>query len=642
MSKRVRHRTATILVVLLFLLTTLASSPVSSDIMSDIQEPLPQFRSGLANLGEVKGGAPLNNSTLWEVETDAPVLSSPVVTGDRVYVGTMDGELLCLNAFTGHQIWSVDLGMAIESSPAVSEGRVYVGSDSGDLTCLDATDGTIIWTATTNGEIKSSPKVVEDRVYVGSNDFNMYSFDIEDGTEVWNFSTHGYLYSSPAVVNDRIYFGSCDGNMYSIDATTGLEMWAFHSAYCPASPAVTDDLVIFGAYDQMIHYLNVTTGEEVLNVTGTVSDIYSSPGVYTAKHRPYQNLPWVFIADNSGKVIAINETGQVFWNRSHEGGITSSPIISTFGNESNDFTNPFIIYGDQAGFLHGVMIDIPPGLWTVDPPIAWDIKLGTSIQSSPFLYHERVYVGVEREGGKGAVVCIGSSTPEGEMWIEVLDVPEISEGTIDIHVVVHGAPIEDLTVEIEYQGTTEDATFDPVEGYWSASTEAKPPEEWQRVDVLARVDGVVLALEQVNTMVLIEGWDSLDIVVDRPSKGSYVDGLFRVEGTATSNYTIDELVVRWDDNEDHWNVLDSGNFQDGSWNITIDTQGLEDGKHTLWVLGHDEYRDGAASITVFVGEEDEATPVKLSDIAFVIFFILLLVYFVRTKPARVSEDPSKR
>ena len=639
MSKRVRHRTATILVVLLFLFSVFTSSPVSSDDVTGLQEPLPRFRSGLANLGEVSGGAPLNNSTLWEVETDAPVLSSPVVTGDRVYVGTMDGELLCLNAFTGREIWSVDLGMAIESTPAVSEGRVYVGSDSGDLTCLDAIDGTIIWSATTDGEIKSSPAVVGERVYVGSNDFDMHCFEIADGSEVWTFSTDGYVYSSPAIVDDRIYFGSCDGNMYSLNATTGVKLWAFHSAYCPAAPAVTEDLVIFGAYDQKVHYLNLTTGVEVLNVTGTVSDIYSSPGVYTAKYVPYQNLPWVFIADNSGKVIAINETGEVFWNRSHEGGITSSPIISSIG--PSPFEDPFIVYGDQAGVLHGLRIDIPPWLWETGDPIDWDIKLGSSIQSSPVLYHERVYVGVERQGGKGAVVCIGSPTPEGEMWIKVLQIPEVREGIIDIHVEVFGAPAEDLTVEIVYEGTTESATYDEAQHYWYASTEAKPPEDWQRVDVLARVDGVVLAVEQVYTMVLIEGWDSLDIVIERPKEGSHMDGLFRVEGMATSNYTIDSLLVRWDDREDHWNVLESGQFQDGSWNITIDTQGLEDGEHTLWVLGRDEFRDGAASITLYIGE-DEATPVKLSDITFVIFFILLFVYFLRTKPARVSEDPSKQ
>lgn len=638
MSARVRHRTATILAVLLILISLIASSPVSSDDVTGLQEPLPQFRSGLANLGEVPGGAPIDNSTLWEVGTDAPVLSSPVVTGDRVYVGTMDGELLCLNAFTGHEVWSVDLGMAIESTPAVSEGRVYVGSDSGDLTCLDATDGTIIWNATTNGEIKSSPKVVGDRVYVGSNDFDMHAFDIADGTEVWSFPTNGYLYSSPAVVDDRIYFGSCDGNMYSLNATTGEKVWSFHSAYCPASPAVTDDLIIFGAYDQMVHYLNLTTGEEVLNVTGTVSDIYSSPGVFTTKYRPNQQLPMVFIADNSGKIIAINEEGEVFWNRSHEGGITSSPIIST---GSSTIDNPFIIYGDQAGVLHGVAIDIPPWLWVTGDPYEWDIKLGSSIQSSPFLYHERVYVGVERSGGKGAVVCIGSSSPQGEMWIKVLQVPEIREGIIDIHVEVYGAPVEGLVVEIVYGGTTETATYDEAHQYWSASTEAKPPEDWQSVDVLAKVDGVVLASEQVNTMVLIEGWDSFDIVVDTPKEDAYVDGLFRVEGTATSNYTINDLVVRWDDQEDHWNILDSGDFQDGSWNITIDTQGLEDGEHTLWVLGHDEFRDGADSITLYIGEEEDS-PVKLSDIAFVIFFILLFVYFLRTKPARVPEDPSKQ
>ena len=89
----------TILVVLF--LTSLFALPASSADGNPLQEPAPFFRGSLANLGAVSGSAPVNNTLLWSKEVEGSVQSSPVVVDGRLFVGTMGGEVLCMNAYSG-------------------------------------------------------------------------------------------------------------------------------------------------------------------------------------------------------------------------------------------------------------------------------------------------------------------------------------------------------------------------------------------------------------------------------------------------------------------------------------------------------------------------------------------------------------
>jgi outer membrane protein assembly factor BamB len=54
---------------------------------------------------------------------------SPVIAGDALIVGTMDGRLVVLALADGRQRWSYEIGGPIAGSPAVAAGMVIVGSD---------------------------------------------------------------------------------------------------------------------------------------------------------------------------------------------------------------------------------------------------------------------------------------------------------------------------------------------------------------------------------------------------------------------------------------------------------------------------------------------------------------------------------
>ena len=345
-------------VIIILVLVMLIMAPYVGSVLAET--PAPMFRNNLARTGRSPESPPVNNTTLWDYRTEDPVKSSPVVADRRVYVGTMGGEILCLDAFTGQRVWSYRVQGGVESSPAVWEDKVYVGSDDNYVYCLDASDGSLVWSAATMGEIKSSPAVRDGLVYVGSNDFSVHCLDAHDGDQVWTFATDGYVYSSPAIHGDIAYFGSCDGNMYAVNATTGDLLWNYTADFCPASPAIVEDWVIFGAYDGYVHYLNRTDGKRVHRVPVRFSEIYSSAGIfeYRMQDEPY---PWVFVATTAGKMVGIGPWGNELWNRSHPAGITSSPVIAQDPREKYD---PILVYGDEGGTLHCIEIH---NSWTGRP-----------------------------------------------------------------------------------------------------------------------------------------------------------------------------------------------------------------------------------------------------------------------------------
>ena len=66
-------------------------------------------------------------STLGEID------SSPVICGDKVVFGSLDGIIYMIRLSDGSKVWSYETGQAITSSAAVAKGMVIIGCDDGYL-----------------------------------------------------------------------------------------------------------------------------------------------------------------------------------------------------------------------------------------------------------------------------------------------------------------------------------------------------------------------------------------------------------------------------------------------------------------------------------------------------------------------------
>lgn len=74
----------------------------------------------------------------WSFVTDGMVDASPVVVGDRVYVGclSLPGEFYVLDLKTGKKVQQITLDGGVSGSVAVGPDCILVGTDKGSVFCL--------------------------------------------------------------------------------------------------------------------------------------------------------------------------------------------------------------------------------------------------------------------------------------------------------------------------------------------------------------------------------------------------------------------------------------------------------------------------------------------------------------------------
>ncbi|MBI5833800.1 MAG: PQQ-binding-like beta-propeller repeat protein [Armatimonadetes bacterium] len=255
------------------------------------------------------------------------VWSSPVVAGDRLYLATGAGEVICLSRADFAPLWRRSLGGLVTSSPLVAEGALYLGSRGGAVYALDAADGALLWRFQTGGEVSSSPALSAGTLLVGSGDRRLYALDARSGEERWSLETSGAVDSSPTVAGDAVVVGSFDGCVYSARLADGKLNWR-----CPlggwvhSSAAVSDDTVYIGTVNYprtltpRFAWLDLRSG--AVKASFDMPDaVYSSPTLWDAL---------VLVGCRDGKLYAFDRTGrqsQPLWTFATGDHLHASPVV---------------------------------------------------------------------------------------------------------------------------------------------------------------------------------------------------------------------------------------------------------------------------------------------------------------------------
>ena len=125
------------------------------------------------------------------------------------------------------------------SSPALHDGRVYFGSYDGNVYCLNAVTGTEVWRFTEADWIGCSPALAPELGYlfiglefgVERKRGSIAALKLENGERVWEHMTKRYTHASPAYRPERqvVACGSNDSEIFLFDAPTGLPRWRFET-----------------------------------------------------------------------------------------------------------------------------------------------------------------------------------------------------------------------------------------------------------------------------------------------------------------------------------------------------------------------------------------------------------------------------
>ena len=204
----------------------------------------------------------------WNYASDANVISTPAVDGNRVIFGNQNGLVVSLSLKDGKKQWGFNTNGPIFSSPAVDGKKVVFGSADGTIYCLNTTNGKLIWKYKTNASVLGAPLIQNNTVYIGGSDHFFRAIDLKTGKEKWNFNgPNGPVVSTPVINGDKLIFGAWDRNLYALNKNNGEPLWKWSNGstvinYSPASciPVVINNTVFVVAPDRYISAIDLNTG----------------------------------------------------------------------------------------------------------------------------------------------------------------------------------------------------------------------------------------------------------------------------------------------------------------------------------------------------------------------------------------------
>jgi PQQ-dependent dehydrogenase (methanol/ethanol family) len=147
----------------------------------------------------------------FDLDTDRGQETTPIVVDGVMYISTAWSKVKALDAATGQLIWEYDPKVpgrkavevccdVVNRGVAVWKGRVYVGTLDGRLIAINATTGMPEWQVQTTDpdkpySITGAPRVFNDKVVIGNGgaEFGVRgyvtAYNTETGEEHWRFYT---------------------------------------------------------------------------------------------------------------------------------------------------------------------------------------------------------------------------------------------------------------------------------------------------------------------------------------------------------------------------------------------------------------------------------------------------------------------
>src|SRR4029077_10111221 len=153
-----------------------------------------------------------------------------------VYFSSRDGYLYALSTDGGREKWKIALGkdLGVEnywdyflSSPILAGDRLYIGSGAGKMFAVDPQSGRVAWSFDAGSRIRSTPALTPEKVVFGTMDGHVIALNARDGSQLWKFATKGAsnhfadvgndstsIFASPSIADGVVAIGGRDGNIY--------------------------------------------------------------------------------------------------------------------------------------------------------------------------------------------------------------------------------------------------------------------------------------------------------------------------------------------------------------------------------------------------------------------------------------------
>ena len=169
-------------------------------------QPWSMFRGDQSLNGIVKEEFPKDIDILWSYKTQDEIKASPVISDNKIVVGSTDGIVYCLNLH-GKLLWKFETGTGIEGTALVLDGNVYVGNLYGTLYSLKLENGEKNWEYLAENQFSGAPNFWKGSgktyILIGSYDYYLHCVDANSGKNVWKYESNNFINGAVSINNNK-------------------------------------------------------------------------------------------------------------------------------------------------------------------------------------------------------------------------------------------------------------------------------------------------------------------------------------------------------------------------------------------------------------------------------------------------------
>jgi outer membrane protein assembly factor BamB len=217
-------------------------------------------------LGKIYAYNAISGAERWIYPRDisnnmGAIVGNMVLAENTLFICSSDGYVYALDKEYGDQKWQYPTGSRIWTAPAYVDGKIYVANYSGKLVALSSDKGNEIWTINLPASSSSSPAIYKEKIIIGTFDHNLYALNQADGSIAWEFKGNNWFWAQVITKGNIIYACSVDDNIYAINGDTGQLVWQYDTgAPIASTPVLVNDNLIVVTETGKLFVLNSADG----------------------------------------------------------------------------------------------------------------------------------------------------------------------------------------------------------------------------------------------------------------------------------------------------------------------------------------------------------------------------------------------
>ncbi|MFN9709054.1 MAG: PQQ-binding-like beta-propeller repeat protein [Burkholderiales bacterium] len=235
-----------------------------------------------------------SSGVLWRQALPVPVVTAPLVAGERVFVLASDRSVHAFDALDGRRLWVFrrpsDSLTLLQPGVLRASGRTLVVGQGPRMMGLDPLNGAILWDVALSfprgiNELERLADLIGPSARVGdlicARAFQsaIGCINTQQNTLVWNKNLGGTM--GVAADNDLLYVADASDRISAWRTHSGALAWARDALlhHGLTAPALVGSSLVFGDQAGRVHFLSRHNGKDQLRIETDGSAIVATPVV---------------------------------------------------------------------------------------------------------------------------------------------------------------------------------------------------------------------------------------------------------------------------------------------------------------------------------------------------------------------------